>query len=221
MGERIRIHDDGSALDGYLATPRESPSPGIVVIHEWWGLVPHIEEVCDRFASDGFMAFAPDLCGRTTTEPDEAEKIMMELDFPRAIEQISQAIAHLRAHPAANGKVAVAGFCMGGALTLAAAAKSGPDAAVPFYGVPSKDPGYDEIRCPVLGHWAEHDDWASQDIGRSLFERLASNGIEATLYVYPGTEHAFFNDHRPEVYDESAALTAYARTLEFLRRHLL
>jgi carboxymethylenebutenolidase len=220
MGDMIEFASNGSKASGYLATP-EGSGPGLVVIQEWWGLVPHIKDVCDRFATEGSVALAPDLFhGETTTEPDEANKKMMELDFPRAIKEITGAVEYLRAHDATNGKVGVLGFCMGGALTLATAANASIDAAVPFYGLPGDGLGQQNISCPVLGHWAEHDDLASVERGEALFAELRNAGVDATLHVYPGTEHAFFNDARPEVYKAEAADQAWRRTLVFLNQHL-
>lgn len=221
MGEMIEFATPGSATAGYLAVPEDQRGPGLVVIQEWWGLVPHIKDVCERFAAEGFVALAPDLFhGQTTTEPDEANKKMMALDMPRAIKEISGAVEHLRTRPETDGKVGVLGFCMGGALTLATAANATIDAAVPFYGLPGDGFEPQKISCPVLGHWAETDDWATVEKGESLFKQLRDAGVDATLHVYPGTEHAFFNDSRPEVYKAEAADQAWRRTLVFLNRHL-
>jgi carboxymethylenebutenolidase len=212
----------GSGASGYLAPAASGVGPGVVVIQEWWGLVPHIREVCDRFAAEGFTALAPDLYhGATTTEPDVAQKHMMELDYPRAMAEIADAIAFLRAHDATSGKVGVVGFCMGGALTIVTAVNTDVDAIVPFYGLPYQDPGYDKITCPVLGHWAEHDDdWASIVKAKPMFEALRARGVDATLYEYPGTGHAFFNDHRPEVHDADASKLAWERTIPWLHEKL-
>lgn len=220
MGSIVSFGTHGAS--GYLAPAATGRGPGVVVIQEWWGLVPHIREVCDRYAAEGFTALAPDLYhGETTTEPDVAQKKMMALDFPRAISEITEAIGFLRAHEACSGKVAITGYCMGGAITLAVAANSDVDAAVPFYGLPWEDPGYDRITCPVLGHWAAHDDeWASIDKARPIFEAMRARGVDATIHVYPGTEHAFFNDHRPEVHVPDAAALAWERTIPWLREKL-
>lgn len=219
MGSMVEFD---SAASGYLATAASGKGPGLVVIQEWWGLVPHIREVCDRFAAEGFTALAPDLYhGVETTEPDVASKRMMELDYPRAMGEIADAIAFLRTHDATTGRVGVVGFCMGGALTLVTAVNTDVDAAVPFYGLPYKDPGYDTITCPVLGHWAEHDDdWASIANARPVFDAMRARGVDATIHEYPGTGHAFFNDHRPEVHDVAASKLAWERTLPWLREKL-
>jgi carboxymethylenebutenolidase len=89
MGEMVEFPSNGQTAQGYLATPSSGSGPGVVVIQEWWGLVPHIKDVCDRYAREGFTALAVDLYhGQTTEEPDEAGKLMMEMDVPRGAQEI-------------------------------------------------------------------------------------------------------------------------------------
>ena len=120
MGSMIDFkRPDGSSCKGYLADAG-SGKPGVVVIQEWWGLNDQIKGVADRFAAAGYNALAPDLYkGRVTQKPDEANHMMNGLDFVGATDQdIAGAVQHLAA---TSRKVAVMGFCMGGALTVAAA----------------------------------------------------------------------------------------------------
>lgn len=224
MGEMV-TYDDG--IPGYLAHSTR-PRPGVVVIQEWWGLVDHVKDVCDRLGDAGFNALAPDFYrGATTTEPDEAAKKMMEMDFPQALRDMSEAADHLLADPNVTGdKVGVIGFCMGGALALALGATR-PDvigAVVPFYGVhPWGDdtkPDYATIGGAVLGHYAEHDTSFTPDMARALEAELGAAGIEATIHVHPGVDHAFFNDTRPEVYNEDVSAEVWLETLDFLDAHL-
>src|ERR1035437_5021780 len=92
MGEEISFTINGQKGDGWFAAPASGKGPAIVVIQEWWGLVPHIQNVTDRFAKEGFVAFAPDLYhGKTTTSPDEAGRLLMELDVERAGREIAAA----------------------------------------------------------------------------------------------------------------------------------
>src|SRR6185503_20711785 len=116
MGERITFKANGRMTPGYLAKPKGSV-PGIVVIQEWWGLVPHIEQVADRFAAEGFVALAPDLYhGKSTKSPDEAGKLMMSMRMEEAARDLAGAIAYLKSHASSKGgKVGTVGFCMGGA----------------------------------------------------------------------------------------------------------
>lgn len=220
MGEMIEFASNGAAVAGYLAVPARG-GPGVLVIQEWWGLVEHIRGVCDRLAAEGFVALAPDLYhGETTVEPDEAGKMLMDLNMENAAKDMSGALKYLQSSPIVDPqKIGSVGFCMGGGLSLMLATIQPIDAAVAYYGVPSGSPDYGNIKGAVLGHYAEHDDWGPGQPGQ-LFADLKAKGIDAELYVYPGTYHAFFNDSRPEVYADDAAKLSWDRSLAFFRKHL-
>lgn len=230
MAERaastVRLSGNGHQTAGYLSLPSGGRGPGVVVIQEWWGLVDHIRDVCDRLAAEGFVALAPDLFhGETASEPDEAGNLMMELDLERAAKEMSGAVDFLLDHEATTGtQLGAIGFCMGGGLVLVLAARSGAKvgAVVPFYGVFRGDvPDLSGIRGKVLGHFAANDDSASPDKARELAQIIRDTaGAEVDIHIYPGTDHAFFNDDRPEVYDAEAAGLAWSRTLGFLRANL-
>jgi carboxymethylenebutenolidase len=226
MGEMIEFPSNGSTGEGYLATPASGSGPGVVVIQEWWGLVDHIKEVCDRFADEGFVALAPDLYhGVQVAEPDEAGKEMMALQLDRAAKDMGGAVDVVRDRGDGSG-VGVVGFCMGGglALVLAAQRADAVRAVVPFYGAlpwPDAQPDYSAITGAVLGHYAANDDWASPEVARQLEQSLRDGGNDdVAIHIYQGTEHAFFNDTRPEVYNAEAAGLAWDRTTEFLRSRL-
>ena len=197
------------------------------MIQEWWGLVPHIRDVCDRFALNGFVALAPDLFhGESTTEPDEAGKLMMALNIDQATRDMSGAVDHLLGLDAVtSAHVGVTGFCMGGglALALACARPDAVSACVPFYGVipwPDLQPDWSKLEASVLGHFAEHDSMFGPDQVRALEERLEAEGKEFELIIHPGVQHAFFNDTRPEVHDEEVSARAWGQTLEFLKANV-
>jgi carboxymethylenebutenolidase len=226
MGEMIEFPSNGSSASGYLAVPAGGDGPGVVVIQEWWGLVDHITDVCDRFAGEGFVALAPDLYhGAKTSEPDEAAKTMMALRLDQAARDMSGAVDAVAARSSASG-VGVVGFCMGGGLALMLASQR-PDkvrAVVPFYGVvpwQGAQPDYSALSAAVLGHYAGRDESASPEAARALARTLeeAGNG-DVEIHVYDQAEHAFFNDTRPEVYDADAAELAWRRTTEFLHSRL-
>jgi carboxymethylenebutenolidase len=228
MGEMVEFPSNGATGGGYLARAHEGAGLGVVVIQEWWGLVDHIVDVCDRLAAEGFTALAPDLYhGRKVPnqEPDDAMKASMALDLPRAAKDMSGAVDFLRDHPAVRGDgVGVIGFCMGGglALWLATIRPDAVRAAVPFYGIAPRDtePDWSALAAPVEGHYAEHDDLANQEAVAAFEARLNELGKEIRVFTYPGTGHAFFNDTRPGIYNEEAARLAWVRTLEFLRAKL-
>jgi carboxymethylenebutenolidase len=213
---------DGAKLPGYLKDPEGGPGRGaVVVLHEWWGLTQQVRGIADRLAREGFTVFAPDLYrGQVAREAAEAQKLMNALDRRRAMEDVSHAVEALQRR-APGTKVAVLGFCMGGALTLAAAALEGRlAAAVPFYGIPSEEAAdLTKIRCPVLGHFANIDDWCTPERVNALEKKLKGAGVPLELHRYDAA-HAFFNEQRPEVYSPQNAERAWARTVEFLRAKL-
>ena len=155
----IEFPSNGSTAVGYLATPPGGSGPGLIVIQEWWGLVDHIRDVCDRFAAAGFVALAPDLYhGRTIAEPDEAGKAMMAMKMDLAARDMSGAVDEVVRRSGAP-HIGVIGFCMGGGLALVLATQR-PDAVaavVPCYGVipwPDAQPDYSALSAAVLGHYA-------------------------------------------------------------------
>lgn len=223
-GEMVEFESNGAKARGYLSTPEGGKGPGVVVLQEWWGLVPHIKDVADRFAAEGFVALAPDLYhGRSTTSPDEAGKLMMALDIGRAEEDLRGAVEYLSGHAGVEGeKVGTVGFCMGGVLSLYAASKNEQvGACVVFYGIhPKVEPDLENLKAPVLGLYAEEDKSVPPESVRELESRLKALGKSAEVHIYPGADHAFFNDTRPEVFDAEAASDAWRRTVRFFREHL-
>jgi carboxymethylenebutenolidase len=224
MGERVTFKANGHTTEGYLATPASGSGPGVVVLQEWWGLVPHIEDIADRFAAAGFTALAPDLFhGETASGPDQAGKMMMALNIDRTEKDLAGAIDHLQQQPGVTGRgVGTVGFCMGGALSLFAASKNPEVAAcVVFYGGhPKVQPDLPALRAPVLGLWAGKDGFVTPQVVADLDRRLTELGKPHEFHTYPDANHAFFNDTRPEVYDPDAARDAWTRTLAFFRREL-
>jgi carboxymethylenebutenolidase len=227
-GQLVEFPSNGGTTGAYLATG-DGAGLGLIVIQEWWGLVPHIRSVCDRLAAEGFTALAPDLYHGDTvplSEPDEAQKRSMAMEMPRAARDLSGAVDYLVDHPAVRGHgVGVVGFCIGGGLALWLGTLR-PDqvrAVVPFYGAipwPDVQPDWDRLAAAVEGHYGEEDDWATPEVARALQDDLEARGKEVRLFTYPGVGHAFFNDARPEAYDEDSARQAWVRTLEFLRAKL-
>jgi len=223
-GQMIEFQSNGGKTEGYLALPEGARGPGVIVLPEWWGLVPHIKDVTDRFAREGFVALAPDLYhGRAAGSPDEAGKLMMALNIGQAEKDLRGAVEYLLAHEASEGEaVGTVGFCMGGVLSLFAASKNERvGACVVFYGIhPKVEPDLDALRAPVLGLYAEKDQSVPPEAARELEAKLKERGKSVEVHIYPGVDHAFFNDTRPEVYDPEAAADAWRRTIAFFRRHL-
>jgi carboxymethylenebutenolidase len=228
VGERVDYPSNGESAQGYLALPQTGEQgPGVVVIQEWWGLVPHIEDVAERFAAEGFVALAPDLYhGTMAREPDEAQKQLMALDMARAARDIAGAAAYLRGLDETSGTgIGVVGYCMGGALALWSATVSDDvTAAVGFYpGLPWDQLSPDWSRYAgkaAMIHAAEGDGGAAAPHIATAREAITSAGGDASAFDYPGTQHAFFNDDRPEVHHAEASRQAWSRTVDFLRQHL-
>jgi len=226
-GQMVDFPSNGARSQGYLSKPTSGGGPGVLVIQEWWGLAGHIKDVAGRFAREGFVALAPDLYhGELVAEPDAAGKLMMALNVDQAAKDLRGAVSYLLGEGGATGtKVGVVGFCMGGQLALYAATVS-PDqvgAVADFYGIhPNVHPDLDRLQAPVLGCFAEHDDFASPATAQTLEEEIRRRGIATDFKIYPGTHHAFFNDdHRGTVYNEEAAADAWQRTLGFFRKYLV
>ncbi|GBD10918.1 Carboxymethylenebutenolidase [bacterium HR23] len=220
---KVAYPHNGSKTPGYLAQPAQPGKyPGVVVIQEWWGLEPHIQDVTRRFAREGFIALAPDLYhGKIAREPSEAEKLMMALNMEQAVREIISGVNYLKRLEGCNGKVGVVGFCMGGGLALLTALRSaGVGACVDFYGaIPDPVDQVKHLECPLLGIFAGKDTWVTPKAVRQMQRRLKAFGKQAQVRIYRNVDHAFFNDTRP-AYNARSARDAWRRTLAFFRQHL-
>jgi carboxymethylenebutenolidase len=227
MGQSIEFtRPDGQPCPGYLASPAGGQgAPGVVVVEEWWGVTPQIEQVADDLAARGYRALVPDLYrGRTAAVGDEANHLMQGLDFGDAATQdVRGAVLELKK---GGAKVAVLGFCMGGAIAvLAGLFVPETDAVVAFYGFPppeAGDPG--TIRVPVLAHAASQDEFFKPDAVRAFEQQLQAGGVRYELHWYDAG-HGFTNpmpvgEAGLGHYDESASTQAWDRTYAFLDRVL-
>jgi carboxymethylenebutenolidase len=221
----IEFSTSAGPTQGYLATPAGEQGPATIVLQEWWGLDDHIRSVCDRLAADGFFALAPDLFdGETTTEPSEAEQKLMALSMAKAEPQMCGAADYLSKQPGVQGNgVGALGFCLGGGLSVWAAATC-PEiaAAVTYYYVmPHGKPDFSKIKGPVLGHFGTADAFISQDESKALEAELHDAGVDVTFHYYDGNGHAFFAEHdRLGTYDPDAAQLSWERSVSFLREAL-
>lgn len=219
MGERAELPSNGHTTTGYFA----GKGPAIVVIQEWWGLVPQIEGVVDRFAKEGFLAIAPDLFhGQSARSPDEAQRLLMELDAERAEHEIAGAGEFLLKRPACTSKkYGLVGFCMGGGLAqFTGARESNAGATVSFYGGFRKAPvDWPHLSGPVFLIYGEEDQGVPAEQGRQLEQKLKAMGKTVELKIYPGANHAFFNETGKN-YKADAAEDAWRRTIAFFRQHV-
>ncbi|MFL6071571.1 MAG: dienelactone hydrolase family protein [Actinomycetes bacterium] len=227
MAERVAFASNGGSCGGLFAVPASGRGPGVVVIQEWWGLVPHIEHVVDRFAEAGFVALAPDLYhGAETTEPDEAMRMMMSLAMDPAAKDIAGAARFLFESDPTNGNgIAAVGFCMGGSLALWAATLApqlttavGFYPALPWDRMSPEWPNYSNKAAMI--HCSEEDGTSRAEGIQQAKTAIEDAGGTVELFDYPGTHHAFFNDDRPEVYNAAASEEAWERTTTFLHRRL-
>jgi carboxymethylenebutenolidase len=218
----IEFPTGAGSAPGYLAVPDGEQGPATIVLQEWWGLEEHIRSVCDRFAAEGFFALAPDLFrGETTTQPSEAEQKLMALSMDQAEQDMCGAADYLTSLPGVQGSgVASVGFCLGGGLSVWAAATC-PNivAAVSYYYVmPHGKPDFSKIGGPVLGHFGTADQFVPLDAAKSLESEIRDAGVDVTFHYYEGAGHAFFNDlDRLGTYDADLAQSSWQRTVDFLR----
>lgn len=219
---------DGASVEAYVVEPADPKNaPGVVVIQEWWGLDDEIKNVANRLAKAGYRALVPDLYrGKLALEANEAEHLMNGLNFGDAASQdIRGAVQYLKA--TGSAKVAVTGFCMGGALTiLSAGLVPECDGTVVWYGYPPLEyVDASAIKKPMLAHWALHDEFFLIAGVDQLEEKLKAAGVTYDFQRYD-TKHAFANpksDSRglpPLQYNSAAAELAWERTLTFLKNTL-
>ncbi|MCX6021425.1 MAG: dienelactone hydrolase family protein, partial [Chloroflexi bacterium] len=208
---------------GYLARPDDGlPHPGVIVIQEWWGLDGHIKSVADRFAAAGYIALAPDLYhGKMASEPDEARKLVMELDRDRAVMELDASASFLLANGAAGPKVGITGECMGGGLSILTAARSAKiGASVIFYGGNPPLNLIFGVQCPVLGLYGAADAGIPAARVHELAGAMMAAGKSFEFQIYPGdVPHSFFNEERAS-YRKEASDDAWQRTLAFFATNL-
>jgi carboxymethylenebutenolidase len=207
----------GPGLPGYLAEPARA-GPGVLVVHDWYGLLPGVAAACDALATSGFVALAPDLYdGRATTDPADAEKLMDHLDGAEARERMSAAVTELRSNRrVAGARIGAIGWSMGGQLVLSQATGGAFDAVVAWYASLGPDA---VVEIPVQLHLAGEVDFDPADLPEKFVAALRERGTVAEATTWPGTAHSFANPQAAE-YDDAAAQASWARALEFLHRHL-
>ena len=223
-GSMVEFRANGHTASGYLALPPWGKGRALVLLQEWWGLVPHITELADRCALAGYVTLAPDLYhGEIAKSPDAAGKLLMALNIAETGKEMRGAAECVLAHQKTTSKKAgIIGFCMGGQLALYAGMEY-PDrfaAVVDFYGIHPKveiDPA--KVRVPVLGHFGTQDDSVTEPMVSALAARVTQSGGSFEAHWYDAG-HAFFNDARPTVFNQAAADLAWSRTLSFLGEHV-
>jgi carboxymethylenebutenolidase len=223
----IQIPGPTGSIRAFEARPGGSgPAPAVIVIQEWWGLNDHIKDVATRFAREGYVAVAPDLYSRlgnkVTADPNEAGTLMMSLEKPDGVADLLAVVAHLKTAAGVRAdRIGVTGYCMGGSYTTLLACSS-PDirAAAAFYGEVPDDATLSRLQCPLLYVYGTEDGWIQMKDVERLRDGLARLGKTAEVHIYPGAPHAFFNNTRPDVYRQTEAADAWARTLRLFNQTL-
>lgn len=222
--ERVSYDSPKGKINGYLARARtKGKRPVVLVIHENRGLNPHLEDVARRFALEGYLGYAVDLLslvGGTPASEDAARELHPKMNQDDAVAALVAAVAFLKTHPESTGKVGAVGYCFGGLMVNRLAASSGElDAGVPYYGRQVPAAQVPNIKAPLMLQYAEKDDGVNAGIA-AYEAALKANNKKYTLHMYPGTQHAFFNDTGAARYDKAAADLSWQRTLAFFREHL-
>ncbi|MEO3775296.1 dienelactone hydrolase family protein [Micromonospora sp. B11E3] len=227
MGEMVSFTSNGGASEGYLAIPSGgAASPAVIVIQDWWGLVPHVRAVVDRFAEAGFVALAPDFRhGGPASRPSEPRQMLNSTQMDEAATDIAAAAEYLAARPEVSGPVGCAGFCAGASLALWSGtcserivATAGFYPRLPWEGMRTDWAEY--AGKAALIHCSEADGTSADEGVQTVRRAVEAAGGACQTYDYPGTAHAFFNEDRPGHFDQRAAATAWARTLELFRAKL-
>jgi carboxymethylenebutenolidase len=210
-------------IRAYLSMPDDKKEyPGVIVIHENRGLVPHIQDVNRRMAREGFISLAPDALsplGGTPEDEDKGRNMIGQLDREETVKNFVAAVKYLETHPRSTGKVGCTGFCWGGGMTNQVAVNSPDlDAAVPYYGATPAPEDVPKIKAPVMAHYGGEDERINAGIP-AFEEALKKAGIEYHIFIYEGAGHAFNND-TGQRYNKEAADLAWQRTIGFFREKL-
>ena len=219
---RTKFSANGKDVNAFIAKPEGvAKAPAVIVIHEWWGLNPHTEDIAQRYAREGFIAVAADLYnGVTTKDPKEAGNLMSALKPEDGVESLKIVLDALRANPEVSG-VGVTGFCMGGTFALLLACHAKVEASAPFYGdVPVDTTVIRKLGCPLLFIGGEKDQWITVEKMNRLDTALKQYSKTGEVRIYKGADHAFFNDTRPEVYSKADAEDAWKTVIAFFKKHL-
>ena len=218
--ETLDVQTENGASSAFIAFPEDTNTKAVLIIQEWWGLNDHIKDIAGRYADEGFIGIAPDLYrGKVATTSDEASKMMHDLKIEDGLATIKSTI------DAASQKLGlshfgITGYCMGGTFALrAACALEGLSAAVPFYGDIPEEELLSQLRTPTIFISGTRDGWINPEKVAGLEDVVERYELPLTSIKYDA-DHAFFNNTRPEVYDESAARDAWAVAIAHFKENL-
>ncbi len=220
--ETLSFDTANGATTAYAALPDEinDATKAVILIQEWWGLNDHIKDIAGRYAEEGFIGIAPDLYrGKLAKGSEEAGEMMEALQIEDGVDTIKNTIAKVN-DTYGRSLVGISGYCMGGTYSLRAACElDGIGAAAPFYGdIPPEDI-LQNLKVPVTFVSGTKDAWINPEKVAELRNAAEKYNLQVDFLTYEA-DHAFFNNTRPEVYDENASADAWAKVLAFFRNNL-
>ena len=219
--ETLNFVTANGASTAYVALPETSENTrAVILIHEWWGLNDHVKDIANRYADEGFVAIAPDLYrGRVATNPEDASKMMHALAIDDGLNTIESAMNKARENYGIS-HFGISGYCMGGIFALQAACElEGISASAPFYGDIPEEEVLANLKSPVVFVSGTRDGWITPEKVAQLEEAASKYELPVDSVKYDA-DHAFFNDTRPEVYNETAAKDAWAKVIGFFNDNL-
>ncbi len=218
--EMLSFDTANGPTSAYTALPDAESGKAVIVIQEWWGLNDHIKDIANRYADEGFVAVAPDLYrGRIAKDSTEASQMMNALASEDGLDTIKNAIdAAALAYDISH--FGITGYCMGGTFALLAACElEDLSAAAPFYGdIPGEDV-LQKLAIPTIFISGTRDGWITPEKVAGLEDAAERFELPVSSVKYDA-DHAFFNNTRPEVYNETAAKDAWARVVGFFNDKL-
>jgi carboxymethylenebutenolidase len=231
MMNHITVKGSDGEFVAYIARPILSPAPAVVVLQELFGVNADIRKHCNNLAEDGFLAVAPDLFWRqepgvdlnvtSQVDWDHGLRLYQAYDRDAGVKDVENTIAAVRSLPECNGKVALLGYCLGALMVFMTAVRNdGIDAAVWYHGGDTEKylGEVDGLHAPILMHLAEEDEFISK-AAQTAIKAAVAEKTNATVYSYPGQNHAFSRNNGTH-YNAAAATLANGRTREFLARQL-
>lgn len=218
--ETIEFATANGDTTAYVAKPESGNGKAVMLIHEWWGLNDHIKDIAGRYAAEGFIAIAPDLYrGKIATDPENASKMMHALAIEDGLDTIGRAVSEATARYGVS-HLGITGYCMGGTFALRAACEvQGIAAAVPFYGDIPEESVLAKLRVPTVFVSGTRDGWITPAKVAELETAAEQHQLPVESLKYDA-DHAFFNNTRPEVFDEDAASDAWSRAVAFFNSNL-
>jgi carboxymethylenebutenolidase len=218
--ETLSFETSNGATSAYVATPDIPSQKGVIIIQEWWGLNEHIKDITRRYAAEGFIAIAPDLYrGKIATNSEEAGKMMRALELDDGLDTIKNSVEAARTKYGLS-HFGITGFCMGGTFALRAACElEGFSAAAPFYGDIPEEDVLQKLKTPTIFISGTKDGWINREKVAALEDAAEKYELPIHSVKYEA-DHAFFNNTRPEVYDETAARDAWALVTGFFKDKL-